>query len=175
MSSILQGTTLIVQIHNAHVEGNSLIVSGTATATREAFDTSTKHKPLSPLGPLSQEPEWFVDNQQDVPLPGKPLGSNLPSHNEDPIEDRTDQIDRVEVSFQIGSGQSGAFQRANPTGPGAAEWASWTYSAQLPSTFTRRTSIRVTAQARLSTLVDTTSAQVAGLGSLITGLQAAKS
>ena len=157
MSSQIQDTILDVQITEARVKGTSLIVKGTATAARVTIDTSPGLKPMVPM----DDSDWFVDDEID-PLPGEPIGPDIPGVNEDEIEDITNQIQEVAVGVQIGTGVLGAFEQAVPTGSGSAVWSTWTFTKQL-SSFNVKKRIIVKAQVRMGAKVDTATTQLSGL------------
>lgn len=168
MSSVIQETLLDVQITEARVKGASLIVKGTAVATRMSIDTAPEMKPMVPM----DDSDWFVDEEID-PLPGEPLDPDIPGVSEEEIEDVTAQIHEVAVRIQIGAGVAGAFEHATPTGPGSAVWSTWTYTKQLPS-FSIKKKIAVTARVRMGTKLDTDSTQLSGLPVLSANFALAK-
>jgi len=163
MSSELNGTVLDIQIVEARVKGASLIVRGTASAIRVSIDSSSNVKPME----VMDDSDWFVNKEID-PLPGSPIDPEIPGFNEDRVEDRTDQIQSVTVSVQLGSDEPSPFALAAPTGL-SAQWASWTYTKQLPS-FSFKKKIAVRAQARIGTQVAATSVQISGLSQQFSGL-----
>jgi hypothetical protein len=157
MSSELQGTGLDIQIIEARIKTNTLIVTGTAAAFRLTIDTASGMDPLEPI----DTSDWYVDEEID-PLPGAPIGPDIPGVNEDETEDLTHQIQEVRVSFQVGFAAPTAFELAVPTGPASAEWSSWSFKKPLPlGGFKRK--IIITAEVRMGAKTETTTLEISGL------------